>query len=178
MSSTYPWLSSYEQGVPATVEIPTMTLHQFLTDAARKYPSKTAVRMVLRYLPLGLAVQAKLTYRELDELSDRFAAALAAQGIKKGARVAIMLPNCPQQAVFYFGVLKAGAVVVNTNPTYPPHELEPLMKASGAEGNCHPLRPLRPRQADSAQHQSEDDHSDRHVGSCDWAFPQDGEQAA
>ncbi|HAJ35953.1 MAG TPA: long-chain fatty acid--CoA ligase [Chloroflexi bacterium] len=133
MSSTYPWHSSYEPGVPKTVEIPTMTLQEFLVNAARKYPSKTAVRMVLRYLPLGLAVQAKLTYRELDELSNRFAAALAAQGIKKGSRVSIMLPNCPQQVVFYFGVLKAGAIVVNTNPTYPPHELEPLMKASGAE---------------------------------------------
>ncbi|MFZ1768368.1 MAG: long-chain fatty acid--CoA ligase [Caldilinea sp.] len=133
MSSTYPWLSSYEQGVPATVDIPAITLQQFLADAARQYPSKTAIRMVLRYLPLGLAVQAKLSYRELDELSDRFAAALAAQGIKKGSRVAIMLPNCPQQAVFYFGVLKAGGIVVNTNPTYPPHELEPLMSSSGAE---------------------------------------------
>lgn len=133
MSSTYPWHSSYEPGVPKTVEIPTMTLQDFLVNTARKYPSKTAVRMVLRYLPLGLAVQAKLTYRELDELSSRFAAALAAQGIKKGSRVSIMLPNCPQQVIFYFGVLKAGAIVVNTNPTYPPHELEPLMKASGAE---------------------------------------------
>jgi len=133
MSSTYPWYSSYEPGVPKTVEIPTMTLQEFLANAARKYPGKTAVRMVLRYLPLGLAVQAKLTYRELDELSSRFAAALAAQGIKKGSRVSIMLPNCPQQVIFYFGVLKAGAIVVNTNPTYPPHELEPLMKASGAE---------------------------------------------
>ncbi|MFO7631619.1 MAG: long-chain fatty acid--CoA ligase [Caldilinea sp.] len=133
MSSTYPWLSSYEQGVPATVEVPAVTVQQFLTDAVRKYPSKTAIRMVLRYLPFGLAVQAKLTYRELDELSDRFAAALTAQGIKKGSRVSIMLPNCPQQVVCYFGVLKAGAIVVNTNPTYPPHELEPLMRASGVE---------------------------------------------
>ena len=55
------------------------------------------------------------------------------KGVKKGTRVSIMLPNCPQQVVIYFGVLKAGGVVVNTNPTYPPHELEPLMKASGAE---------------------------------------------
>jgi long-chain acyl-CoA synthetase len=77
MSSTYPWLSSYEPGVPATVEIPSRTIQQFLTDSVRKYPAKTAVRMVLRYLPLGLAVQARLTYRELDELSSRFAAALA-----------------------------------------------------------------------------------------------------
>jgi long-chain acyl-CoA synthetase len=133
MSSTYPWLSSYEPGVPATVEIPSRTIQQFLTDSVRKYPAKTAVRMVLRYLPLGLAVQARLTYRELDELSSRFAAALAAQGIGKGSRVAIMLPNCPQQVVVYFGILKAGAIVVNTNPTYPPHELEPLMQVSGAE---------------------------------------------
>lgn len=133
MATTYPWLSSYEQGVPATVEVPNHPLHQFLIDSSRKYPNKTAVRMVLRYLPLGLAVQAKLTYRELDELSDRFAAALAAQGIQKGSRVSIMLPNCPQQVVMYFGVLKAGGIVVNTNPTYPPHELEPLMKNSGAE---------------------------------------------
>lgn len=133
MTATYPWLSSYEQGVPATVEVPNIPLQQFLKDSAQKYPGKTAVRMVLRYLPLGLAVQAKLTYRELDELSDRFAAALAAQGIQKGSRVSIMLPNCPQQVVMYFGVLKAGAIVVNTNPTYPPHELEPLMKNSGAE---------------------------------------------
>lgn len=133
MTTTYPWLSSYEQGVPATVEVPNIPLQQFLKDSTQKYPGKTAVRMVLRYLPLGLAVQAKLTYRELDELSDRFAAALAAQGIQKGSRVSIMLPNCPQQVVMYFGVLKAGAIVVNTNPTYPPHELEPLMKNSGAE---------------------------------------------
>lgn len=133
MATTYPWLSSYEQGVPATVEVPNHPLHQFLIDSSRKYPNKTAVRMVLRYLPLGLAVQARLTYRELDDLSDRFAAALAAQGIQKGSRVSIMLPNCPQQVVMYFGVLKAGGIVVNTNPTYPPHELEPLMKNSGAE---------------------------------------------
>ena len=133
MSSNFPWLSSYEQGVPATVDVPDSTIQQFLIESARKYPSKTAVRMVLRYLPLGLAVQGKLTYREVDELSDRFAAALAAQGVKKGTRVSIMLPNCPQQVVIYFGVLKAGGVVVNTNPTYPPHELEPLMKSSGTE---------------------------------------------
>ena len=56
MSSNFPWLSSYEQGVPATVDVPDSTIQQFLIESARKYPSKTAVRMVLRYLPLGLAV--------------------------------------------------------------------------------------------------------------------------
>ena len=78
MSSNFPWLTHYEQGVPATIDVPDITVQQFLVDSARKFPNKTAVRMVLRYLPLGLAVQGKLSYREVDELSDRFAAALAA----------------------------------------------------------------------------------------------------
>jgi long-chain acyl-CoA synthetase len=89
--------------------------------------------MVLRYLPLGLKVQAKLSYRELNRLSDRFAAALAGLGVGKGSRVAVMLPNLPQQVIAYFGVLKAGAIVVNTNPTYPARELEPLLRNTGAE---------------------------------------------
>ena len=54
-------------------------------------------------------------------------------GVGKGGRVAIMLPNIPQQVIAYFGVLKAGAIVVNTNPTYPAHELEPLLRSTGAE---------------------------------------------
>jgi long-chain acyl-CoA synthetase len=54
-------------------------------------------------------------------------------GVRKGDRVAIMLPNLPQQVIAYFGVLKAGAIVVNTNPTYPAFELEPLLRSTGAE---------------------------------------------
>lgn len=133
MSSTYPWLTHYEKGVPATIEIPDIPLQQFLIEAAAQYPDKIAVRMVLKYLPLGLAVQAKLTYRELNRQSDQFAAALAKLGVVKGSRVALMLPNLPQNVIGYFGILKAGAIVVNTNPTYPPHELEPLMRTAGAE---------------------------------------------
>ncbi|MBK8047923.1 MAG: long-chain fatty acid--CoA ligase [Anaerolineales bacterium] len=133
MPSTHPWLANYEKGVSTTVEIPNTPVQQLVTDAAAKYPSKVAVRMVLKYLPMGLAVQAKLTYRDLDRRSDQFAAALGKLGVVKGSRVAIMLPNLPQQAIVYFGILKAGAIVVNTNPTYPAHELGPLMKNSGVE---------------------------------------------
>jgi long-chain acyl-CoA synthetase len=133
MSANYPWLSSYEKEVPATIDIPAdRTVHSMLTEAARQFPNKVAARMVLRYLPLGLRVHGKLTYQELDAQSDRFAAALAALGVQKGDRVSIMLPNCPQQMVAYFGILKAGAGVVNTNPTYPASELEPLMASVGA----------------------------------------------
>ena len=88
--------------------------------------------MVLRYLPLGLKVEAKLSYAELNRLSDRFAAALVNLGVGKGSRVSIMLPNIPQMVIAYFGVLKTGAIVVNTNPTYPAHELEPLLRSAGA----------------------------------------------
>jgi len=130
MSATSPWFANYEKGVPPTVDIPNVPIHQLVVDAAAKYPDKIAVRMVLKYLPFGLAVQAKLNYRDLNRQSDQLAAALAGLGITKGSRVAIMLPNMPQQVIAYLGVLKAGAVVVNTNPTYPPHELGPLMHDS------------------------------------------------
>ena len=109
--------------------------------------------MVLRYLPLGLKIQAQLSYAQLDRLSNRFAAALASMGVGKGSRVALILPNLPQQVIAYFGVLKAGAIVVNTNPTYPAHELEPLMRNTGAEtvvtlsGLYDRVREIQPRTA-------------------------------
>ena len=73
------------------------------------------------------------SYTELNRLSDRFAAALVKLGVSKGSRVSLMLPNIPQLVIAYFGVLKAGAIVVNTNPTYPAHELAPLLRSAGAE---------------------------------------------
>jgi len=133
MTVDYPWYAHYEKSVPHTVEISDIPVQQLLVNAATEFPEHTAVRMPLRYLPLGTRIEARLTYRELHTLSDRFAAALAAHGVRKGSRVAIMLPNLPQQVVAYFGVLKAGAIVVNTNPTYPPHELEPLLRSTGVE---------------------------------------------
>ena len=133
MTQDFRWLAHYEPGVAHSVDVPDSTVQQLLLDSTAKYPDRIAVRMVLRYLPLGLRVQAVLSYRELNRLSDRFAAALAGLGVGKGDRVAIMLPNIPQQVIAYFGVLKAGAIVVNTNPTYPAYELEPLLRSTGAE---------------------------------------------
>ncbi len=133
MSATQPWFAHYEPGVVQQVDIPNEPVQQLLRDAAAKYPNKTAVRLVLKYLPMGIAIQAKLRYGELDRMSDQFAAALAKLGVVKGTRVALMLPNMPQQTLAYFAVLKAGGIVVNTNPTYPAHELEPLMRTAGVE---------------------------------------------
>ena len=133
MTVDFRWYAHYEEGVPHTVEIPDIPVQQLLVDAAAEFPDRPSVCLPLRYLPLGTRIEARLTYKELNRLSDQFAAALAAHGVHKGSRVAIMLPNIPQQVVAYFGVLKAGAIVVNTNPTYPPHELEPLLRSTGVE---------------------------------------------
>lgn len=133
MFPDFRWFAHYEPDVAHSVDIPDSTVQQVLLDAAARFPNHTALRMVLRYLPLGLKVQARLSYAELNRLSDRFAAALLQLGVAKGDRVSLMLPNIPQLAIAYFGVLKAGAVVVNTNPTYPAHELAPLLRNAGAE---------------------------------------------
>ena len=131
--STLPWTAYYEEGVPATLEIPEIPLRALLADAAQQYPNKTALNMTLRYLPLGLKIRSTMTYRELDAASDRFAAGLAQLGVQKGDRVSVMLPNLPQGVVAFFGILKAGAIVVNTNPTYTPRELQHQLHDSGAE---------------------------------------------
>lgn len=128
-----PWFAHYEQGVPQTVAIPEIPLPQLLTDAAQKYPNNVAIRMILKYLPLGLSIGSKMTYRELNEAADRFAAALQKLGVQKGDRVSLMLPNLPQYVIAYFGVMKASAVVVNTNPTYTPRELRHQLEDSGAK---------------------------------------------
>ena len=131
--SSYPWTAHYEAGVPATVEIPATPLSQILSDAANKYANKTAVHLLLKYLPLGLAIRAKMSYRQVEKASDRFAVGLQKLGVGKGDRVAIMLPNLPQSVVAFFGILKVGAIVVNTNPIYTPRELEHQLHDSGAE---------------------------------------------
>lgn len=131
--SLQPWFAHYEKGVPMSVNIPDIPLHQLLIDSAQKYPNHIAVRMLLKYLPLGIAIQSKLTYTELNEATDRFAVALQTLGVRKGDRVSLMLPNLLQQIIAYFGTLKAGATVVNTNPTYTSRELQHQLNDCRAE---------------------------------------------
>ena len=127
-----PWFAHYEVGVPHTVEVPDKLLQDILADSVRNFPDHRAVTLALKYLPLGLAIRSRMTYRELDAASDRFAAALQGLGIKKGDRVGIMLPNIPQVAVAFYGIVKAGAIAVNINPTYTPPELKHILGDSGA----------------------------------------------
>ncbi|MGB8647972.1 MAG: long-chain fatty acid--CoA ligase [Anaerolineae bacterium] len=118
-----PWVRCYEPGVPDTVEIPTHTLDQSLRLAAEKYPGNIAT----------IFFDQKLTYRELDAAVTRFAAALQGLGVKKGDRVMLLLPNSPQFVISFYGALRAGAVVVPTNPQYVPRELGYQATDSGAE---------------------------------------------
>ncbi len=127
-----PWIQKYEPGVPETIEYNGQLLHEMLDASAQKYANHIATRLVLAYLPLGITVQAKQTYSELKNAVDCFAAALYNMGLQQGDRIAIMLPNSPQQVVAFFGALKAGCVVVNTNPTYTPREIGQILEDSGA----------------------------------------------
>ena len=127
-----PWVEKYESGVPEAIEYSGQLTHEMLDASAQTYAKQVATRLLLSYLPLGITVQATQTYTELKDSVDRFAFALRKIGLQQGDRIAIMLPNIPQQVISFFGALKAGCVVVNTNPTYTPRELGHLLEDSGA----------------------------------------------
>ncbi|HEX6291984.1 MAG TPA: long-chain fatty acid--CoA ligase [Herpetosiphonaceae bacterium] len=128
------WFAHYEPEVPHTLTYPDIPLQRFLEDTARRYPNNTATKMVLKYLLGGrMMIGGSLTYRELNAHADRFAAALVNMGVKPGDRVAVMLPNSPQFVIAFFGALKAGAIVVNVNPTYTARELQHQLADAGAE---------------------------------------------
>src|SRR5215216_2205303 len=108
-----PWLAHYDKGVPHTIDIPEAPLFYFLQEAARKYPDRACT----------IFKGAVISYRQMETLTDHMAAALVEIGVKKGDRVGIFMPNVPQFIIAYFGILKAGGVVVAVNPTYPPDEV-------------------------------------------------------
>lgn len=128
------WLSYYEPGVPKTLTYPDITLNDMLSNSAKTYADHTATNFVLRYLLGGrFTVGGKLTYRQLNEKVDRMATALYQLGVRKGDRVAIMLPNSPHYVITFFACMRLGAIVVNTNPTYTGRELQHQLHDSGAE---------------------------------------------
>jgi long-chain acyl-CoA synthetase len=126
-----PWLKHYDPGVPRTLVYPAVPLHQFLTDAAARHPRATAT--IFGAVVGHRLVEGSLTYAELDRLADRFAAGLQTLGVRKGDRVAVLLPNCPQFVIAFYGALRAGAVVVPCNPLYTAPELRRQLADSGTE---------------------------------------------
>jgi long-chain acyl-CoA synthetase len=118
-----PWLINYPDEIPHTLSYPSQPLQQYLINAAKEYPDKTAIHFMGK----------EMSYVELYEKSTRLASYLQQLGITKGDRVAVMLPNTPQAVISYFGALMAGAVVVMTNPLYMERELEYQMNDSGSK---------------------------------------------
>ena len=117
------WHKSYAPGIPASVDYEEVTLPAGFDRTAGKYPDLTALIMMGR----------KISYRELKNLVDRFAAALAEEGIGKGDKVALIMPNMPQMVVATYAVFKLGAVVVNCNPLYTERELEHQLNDSDSK---------------------------------------------
>jgi long-chain acyl-CoA synthetase len=129
-----PWLSHYEDGVPAELEIPDYPVTQNLINAAKEYPDRPALIFGNVVEPLGNMLMDKaISYRELLDLTVRFAAALQQFGVKEGDRVAVHLPNCPQFVIAYYATLMVGGVVVPCNPQYVGREIEHQLNDSGAE---------------------------------------------
>jgi long-chain acyl-CoA synthetase len=119
-----PWLSSYPDGVPHQVdEAQFESLNDLFAQSFNQYASRLAFDCMGK----------KITYKELDELSWQFAAYLQSSGLKKGDRIALMMPNLLQYPIALLGSLRAGCVVVNVNPMYTARELAYQLNDSGAD---------------------------------------------
>ena len=118
------WLGSYPEGVPADIDPDQYpSLVALMEDSFARYADRTA------YSYMGKSI----SYRQTDQDSQALAAWLQSQGLSKGDRVAIMMPNVPQYPLAVAAVLRAGCVVVNVNPLYTARELEHQLKDSGAK---------------------------------------------
>jgi long-chain acyl-CoA synthetase len=119
----HPGVRHYNQGVPSSCEYPNSTLPELLRLSSSRFPNTPAV----------LFYGNQINYFELNDLVTRFALFLYKIGVRRGDRVAIMLPNVPQAIIGYYGALAVGATVVQTNPLYLERELEIQLCDSGAE---------------------------------------------
>ena len=117
-----PWLESYELGVPYTVDVPRIPLHHLLRSAVRRFPNRPAI----------FFEGTRISYRRLNQEANRFANALIALGVNKGARVVLLMPNVPQMLIGFYGTLKAGATAVFIPPVIEPEEIMRQVKDSEA----------------------------------------------
>src|ERR1700735_255197 len=118
------WLKQYPAGVPADIDVTQYSsLVELLEESFAKFRERKAF----------ICMDKSITYRDLDEMSLALGAYLQSKGLKKGARVALMMPNVLQYPIATAAVLRAGYAVVNVNPLYTPRELEHQLKDSGAE---------------------------------------------
>ncbi len=123
MSEHRPWLANYPEEIPANLTYKSEPVQTYLTNAAKEFPEKSAIHFMGK----------EMSYETLHEHACKLASYLQKLGLEKGDRVAIMLPNCPQAVISYYGILLAGGVVVPTNPLYTEREIEYQMKDCGAK---------------------------------------------
>ncbi len=118
-----PWLDHYDDGVPAKIDIPKITLIELFKQSVAINGESTCI----------IYQGETLTYNEVDVLSDRVANYLISKGIQMGDRVGIMEPNTPIFVISYYGILKAGSVVMAINPAYRPEEVKNLVIEAGVK---------------------------------------------
>jgi long-chain acyl-CoA synthetase len=118
-----PWFDHWPKGVPVHIDYPSATLAELLDKVAQERP--TGVQFIF--------YGRRITFTETAAASKKVAKGLASLGVKKGDRVAIMMPNCPQYAFVHFGIIRAGAVVVPVNPLYTSREVKVTLLDSDAK---------------------------------------------
>jgi long-chain acyl-CoA synthetase len=123
MNDDRPWFKHYDEGVPTHIEYPEITVQEMLDQTARKYPDTA----------MTIFKGARISYAEMNRITDRLAAGLAALGVAKGDRVGVFMPNSPQFVMAYFAILKIGGVVVATNPLYNDREIEHQLNDADVE---------------------------------------------
>jgi len=117
------WQKNYPKEIPLTIDYKKIPLYQLLVDSAQAYPNNHAIHFLGK----------EITFKELLKLTKKFANALSRLGVKKGDRVALMLPNSPQDVIAYYAIQMLGAIVVQTNPMYTERELEHQLIDAQAE---------------------------------------------
>ena len=120
---TRPWLQNYDYNVPKSIQHPKYPVQNMVLVSAATYPNKASTNFY----------GSEMTFRQLRSQMLRLANALTKMGVKKGDRVGLALPNCPQYVISYYAVLSAGAIVVNMNPLYTVGELKFMVENSGLQ---------------------------------------------
>ena len=123
MGEKKPWLKNYPPEIPANIEYDEKPLHQFLLDSGERFKEMKAVHFMGKEFSFG----------EILSEAKKMASFFQSKGLKKGDRVASMLPNSPQSVVTYYGALMAGGVVVQINPLFTERELSYQIEDSGAK---------------------------------------------
>src|SRR3989475_5108104 len=118
-----PWHRHWPNDVPRSIDYPEIRVQELLRRSAEHHPDRIAATFYGK----------SMSYRDLDTAADRFAAGLRRIGVKPGERVSLALPNTPHFPIAFFGTLRAGGIVVQTNPLYTPRELENLYGDAGVE---------------------------------------------